>query len=197
MIVMIVMVMEHVLPFLLKRSRKANPCLFFVLPELSKTHISMLIGRHKLKLKKYDARMWNTKQLLITYGQIMFARLLYSRGAWRPWHATATSYAFSDLHITGEFDNYPGTRLFLRIFPCVVTYRTGVDQRLYMITSADARPGSVRRRSVPGRRCKRSDGHRTMPGRFYTDETNFHVQWCIMHYFLNLPIFLSRNRLLK
>jgi len=36
-----------------------------------------------------------------------------------------TSYDFSDLHITGEFDNCPGTGRFLRIFSCVVTYRTG------------------------------------------------------------------------
>jgi len=36
-----------------------------------------------------------------------------------------TSYDFTDLHITGEFDNRPGTGRFLRIFSCVVTYRTG------------------------------------------------------------------------
>ena len=47
-----------------------------------------------------------------------------------------TSYDLSDLHITGEFDNRPGTERFLRIFFCVVTYRT-----------------------VPGRRCKRSTGY--------------------------------------
>jgi len=83
-----------------------------------------------------------------------------------------TSYDFSDLHITGEFDNRPGTGRFFRNFFCVVTYRTGAGRRLYMKTSADARPGTVRRRTVPGRRCKRSTGHRTVPGRFYT---NFHV----------------------
>jgi len=90
-----------------------------------------------------------------------------------------TSYDFSDLHITCEFDNRPGTGRFLRIFFCVVIYRTGAGRRLYMKTSADARPGTVRRRAVPGRRCKRSTGHRTVPGRFYT---NFHVQWWIYVY---------------
>ena len=80
-----------------------------------------------------------------------------------------TSYDFSDLHITGEFDNRPGTGRFLRFFSCVVTYRTGAGRRLYIKTSADARPGTVRCRTVPGRRCKRSAGHRTVPGRFYTN----------------------------
>jgi len=56
-----------------------------------------------------------------------------------------TSYDFTDLHITGEFDNRPGTERFLRIFSCMVTYRTGAGRRLYMKTSADARPGTVRR----------------------------------------------------
>ena len=84
-----------------------------------------------------------------------------------------TSYDFSDLHITGEFDNRPGTGRFLRIFFCMVTYRTGAGRRLYMKTSVDARPGTVRRRTVPGRRFKRLTGHRTVPGRF---NTNFHVQ---------------------
>jgi len=55
-----------------------------------------------------------------------------------------TSYDFINLQITGEFDNRPGTRRFLRIFFCVVTYRTSAGRRLYMITSADARPGTVR-----------------------------------------------------
>ena len=103
------------------------------------------------------------------------------------------SYDFSNLHITGEFDNRPGTGRFLRIFSCVVTYRTGASRRLYMKTSADARPGTVRRRTVPGRRCKRSTGHRTVPGRFYT---NFHVQWWIYVY-QNSPSNLQRNSLLK
>jgi len=84
-----------------------------------------------------------------------------------------TSYDFSDLHITGEFDNRPGTGRFLRICLCVVIYRTGAGRRLYMKTSADSWPGTVRRRTVPGRRCKRSTGHRTVPGRFFT---NIHVQ---------------------
>jgi len=86
-----------------------------------------------------------------------------------------TSYDFSDLHITGEFDNRQGTGRFLRIFFCVVTYRTGAGRRLYMKTSADARPGTVRRRTVPGRRCKRSTGHRT----------------CSLH--INHPQLLKRN----
>ena len=80
-----------------------------------------------------------------------------------------TSYDFSDLHITGEFDNRPGTGRFLRIFSCVVTYRTFAGRRLYIKTSADARPVTVRCRTVPGRRCKISAGHRTVPGRFYTN----------------------------
>ena len=67
------------------------------------------------------------------------------------------SFDFSDLHITGESDNRPGTGRFLRIFSCVVTYRTGAGRRLYIKTSADAR------------RCKRSAGHRTVPVRFYTN----------------------------
>jgi len=66
-----------------------------------------------------------------------------------------SSYDFSDVHITGEFDNRPGTGQFLRIFSCLVTYRTGAVRRLYMKTSADARPGTVRCRTVPDRCCKR------------------------------------------
>ena len=41
-----------------------------------------------------------------------------------------TSYDFTDLHITGEFANRPGTGRFLRFFSCVVTYRTGAGRRL-------------------------------------------------------------------
>jgi len=41
-----------------------------------------------------------------------------------------TTYDFTYLHITGEFDNRPGTGRFLRIFSCVVTYRTGAGRRL-------------------------------------------------------------------
>ena len=55
-----------------------------------------------------------------------------------------TTYDFSDLHITGEFDNRPGIGRFLRNFSCVVTYCTGGGRHLYMISSADARPGTVR-----------------------------------------------------
>jgi len=84
-----------------------------------------------------------------------------------------TSYDFSVVHITGEFDNRPGTGRFLRCFSCLVTYRTGAVRRMYMKTSVGARPGTGRCRTVPCRRCKRSAGHRTVPGRFYT---NLHVQ---------------------
>jgi len=80
-----------------------------------------------------------------------------------------TSYDFSDVYITGEFDNRPGTGRFLRIFSGVVTYRTGAVRRLYMKTSAGARSGTVRHRTVPRRRCKRSAGHRTVPGRASAD----------------------------
>jgi len=41
-----------------------------------------------------------------------------------------TSYDFTDLHITSEFDNRPGTGRFLRIFSCVVPYRMGAGWRL-------------------------------------------------------------------
>jgi len=47
------------------------------------------------------------------------------------------------VHITGEFDNRPGTRRVLGTFSCVDTYRTGACRRLYMITPADVRPGTV------------------------------------------------------
>jgi len=104
-----------------------------------------------------------------------------------------TSYDFSDVHITGEFDNRPGTGRFLRIFSGVVTYRTGAVRRLYMKTSADARPGTVRHRTVPGRRCKRSAGHRTVPGQFYM---NLHAHLSI-HLYQTSSKFLKRNRLLK
>ena len=90
-------------------------------------------------------------------------------------------------------DNSPGNGRFLRIFSCVVTYRTGAGRCLYMWTSADARPGTVRCRTAPGRRCKRSAGNRTVPGRF---NTIFHVQLWI-HLYQNLSSFLQRNRLLK
>ena len=58
-----------------------------------------------------------------------------------------TSYDFSDLHITGEFDNRPGTGRFLRIFFCVVTFRTGAGRCLYIKTSAGVvrdQPDTVR-----------------------------------------------------
>jgi len=68
---------------------------------------------------------------------------------WSLWsQIELTSYDSSDLHITGEFDNRPGTGRFLGIFSCVVTYRTGDDRRLYMITCVYARPGTVRWRTV-------------------------------------------------
>jgi len=64
-----------------------------------------------------------------------------------------TTSDFSDLHITGEFDNRPDTGRFLRHFSFVITYRT-----------------------VPGQRRKKSTRHRRILGGFYTDETHFHVQ---------------------
>jgi len=66
-------------------------------------------------------------------------------------HIKLTSYDITNLHITGEFDNRPCTGRFLRIFSCVATYRTGTV-----------------------RRCKRSAGYRTVPGRSYA---NVPVQW--------------------
>ena len=63
-----------------------------------------------------------------------------------------TPYDFSDLQITGDFDNRPGTGHFLKIFSCVVTNHMGAGRRLYMIASAYTRPGIVR-----CRRCKRSN----------------------------------------
>ena len=59
-----------------------------------------------------------------------------------------TSYDFSDLHITGEFDNRPGTGRFLRKFSCVVTYRTGAGQRRYIITSAGVLPSMTLQNAV-------------------------------------------------
>jgi len=38
-------------------------------------------------------------------------------------------------------------------------------------------------RPVPGQRCKRSAGQRTVPGRLYT---NFHVQLCIRLYQISI-----------
>ena len=104
-----------------------------------------------------------------------------------------TSYDSSDVHITGEIDNRPGTRRFLTIFFCVVTYRTGTVRRLYMKTSAGARPGTVQCRTVPCRRYIRSAGHRTVPGRFYT---NFHVKNCI-HLHKKSPIFYKKKHVIK
>ena len=75
----------------------------------------------------------------------------------------------------------------------MITYCTSAGWRLYMITSTDARMGTVRHRTVPGQRCKGSAGHCTVPGRFYT---NFHMQWWI-HLYQNSPPFVQRNRLLK
>ena len=77
---------------------------------------------------------------------------------------------------TGEFDNRLGTGRSLRIFPCVVTYRTGARRRLYMITSADTRSGNVRHRTVLCRCCKRLSWHRPVPSRFCRDEIICHVQ---------------------
>jgi len=49
---------------------------------------------------------------------------------------------FSDLQFTEEFKNRPDD-----CFPCVVTNRMGVGRRLYIMTSADARSGTVRRQA--------------------------------------------------
>ena len=92
-----------------------------------------------------------------------------------------TSYDFSDVHIAGEFDNRTGTGRFLRIFSCVVTYRTGAVRHLYMKTSAGA---SVVKDQPDTVRCP-ADFTRT-----------FHVQELI-HLHQNSPLFLKRNRLLK
>jgi len=60
----------------------------------------------------------------------------------------------SDLHINSEV----GTGRFLSNFSCVVTYRKMTVRRLY----------NYNNRAMPGRRCKRSAGYRTVPGRFFT-----------------------------
>jgi len=44
-----------------------------------------------------------------------------------------TPYDFSDLQTTGDFNNRPGTRRFLKKFPSVFKYRTGAGRCLYMI----------------------------------------------------------------
>ena len=63
------------------------------------------------------------------------------------------SYDFTDLHITGEFDNPPGTGRFLRIFSCMVTYCTGTGQHLvssdHCTTSYGARPALKEIRRTP------------------------------------------------
>jgi len=72
-----------------------------------------------------------------------------------------TSYEFSDLQITGEFDNRPGTGRFKKKFSCVVTYRTGAagvcirTQRLMLGRAPYDIVSYVRHCTVPGRRCKR------------------------------------------
>jgi len=75
-----------------------------------------------------------------------------------------TPYDFSDLQITGEFDNWPSTGRFLKKFTCVVTYRTGAGQRLYnynhisrcpvgnLTTSYGARPAGIVRDQPYGAR---------------------------------------------
>jgi len=55
-----------------------------------------------------------------------------------------TTYDISDLHITGEFYNRPDSGRFLRNSSCMVTYRTGGGRRLYMVSSAYTKPGTVR-----------------------------------------------------
>ena len=98
-----------------------------------------------------------------------------------------TSYDFSDLHINGEFDNRPGTGLFLRIFSCVVTYRTSAGRRLYKIASADARSGTVRplkHRPVPGRA---SLSARTVIARFVKRISKVHGS-CQTSYGARFPV---------
>ena len=71
--------------------------------------------------------------------------------------------------ITNDTDAVRFLRFANSIIPRVpdeVIYPTGADWRLNIITAHDAQPAL----------CKRSAGYRTVPGRFYTDETNFHVQ---------------------
>jgi len=51
---------------------------------------------------------------------------------------------FQRFAIIGKCENRPGTGRILT-FPCVITYRTGADWRLYMKTSADARSKTLRR----------------------------------------------------
>jgi len=55
-----------------------------------------------------------------------------------------TPYDLKDLQITVKIDNRPGIGRFLRNLSCVVTNRTGAGRRLYMITPADARQGTIR-----------------------------------------------------
>ena len=57
---------------------------------------------------------------------------------------------FSDLQITDELENRPGTRQFLTL-PCVVTNRSGTSRRLYILTPAGIfrdKPGTVRMKQV-------------------------------------------------
>jgi len=56
-----------------------------------------------------------------------------------PWsQITLPPYDFSDLQVTGEFENRSVTGRFSLSFPCVVTNRPDAGRRLY-ITIADAR----------------------------------------------------------
>jgi len=104
-----------------------------------------------------------------------------------------TMYDFSYLQITSEYDNRPGTGRFLRNFSCVVTYSMGGGRRLYMISSADARPGNVR--------CP--DGVvRDQPWTPYNSPPILHG-WNTLSRakmnkkYQNSPSFLQRNRLFK
>jgi len=93
----------------------------------------------------------NTGSLFLEKSRFSYLRVML----WS--HVKLMPYSFSDLQITGKFDNRPGTGSFLRFFSCVVTYR-----------------------SLPGRHWKRLTGHRTVPGRFYvTWMKHFHMQWYI------------------
>ena len=94
-----------------------NDCLFF--------YIKRWISVYMIDIHKWICPLNEIKLYLMLRSQIKL-----------------TSYDFSDVHITGEFDNRPGTGRFLKIFSGVVTYRTGAVRRLYMKTSAGHRTTS-------------------------------------------------------
>ena len=88
-----------------------------------------------------------------------------------------TPYDVSDLQFTHTFDNCQGTGRFWRIF------------LLRGHISYGRQPASVYNNIGC---CKRSARTRTVPGRFYKNETNFRVQWCT-HYYQNSLSFLKKK----